>query len=650
MASQLAHNAQEVLATLRALLDAEAEEVRARNEELYRSRSEHDLEEAGVLLRSVRIDDTARALFGRVKIRVSEDPSRAGHLDRFEVRPGSVVHVRGTDDSGAPSLGAQGVVTARRPGRLTVVFDEPPFDDDASGLDLLRSDDDVTLRRLRDGLDRAGRTEGRAARLVETLLGHTDPRPVRAGAFTPLDEALNEDQQHASELCVFAEDLALVHGPPGTGKTRVLVDVVRQCVQRGERVLCLTASNAAVDNLAIALLDAEPGLMLARAGHPARVHPALEEHTLMGLTHSHELRKLARKLFDEAHTLLRTARRRSDRGREAWRREREARVEAGRLFADARRLERQAVEDVLERTRVLCGTLTGYESELPDDVRFDVLVVDEASQVLTPALLLGALRAGRVVLAGDHRQLPPTVISLAAARDGLATTAFDRLMTRDDADGFAHMLTVQHRMHEALMAFPSERFYDGKLRAHPSVAGHTLLDLEVEPSDDLQPERPLDVVDTAGAGHEERSHEGTESRENPGEVELVERFVRAAVQGGLPADRIGVVTPYSAQSALVATTLHDLVDAGLEVDSVDGFQGREKELIVLTAVRSNTMGEIGFVADERRLNVAITRARRKLVVIGDSATLSVDDTWSALFQHAMESGAYRSCFELAPPS
>jgi superfamily I DNA and/or RNA helicase len=646
MASQLAHPVTERIDRLRALLEEEAAEVRARNEELHKSKGERELEEAGVLLRGARLDNTSRALFGRVKVLLREDPARRGHLDRFEVRPGSVVNVRGTDDSGNPALGAAGIVTARRPGRLTVVFDETPSNVETRGIDLLRSDDDVTLRRLRDGLDRAARTEGSAAKLIETVLGHRAPRAVRPGAYQPLDDQLNDDQQRASTLGVFAEDLALVHGPPGTGKTRVLVDVVRQCVERGERVLCLTASNAAVDNLALGLIRAAPDLRLARAGHPARVHPALEERTLMGLTQQHELRKLARNLFDEAHELLRTARRRSDRGREAWRREREARVEAGRLFADARRLERQAVDDVLEKTRVLCGTLTGYESELPDDVRFDVLIVDEASQALTPALLLGVQRAGRVVLAGDHRQLPPTVISKGAARGGLPVTAFDELMAHEQADGFAHMLTVQHRMHEDLMAFPSDRFYESRLRAHEAVAAHTLADLDVGASDDLRPERAFEVIDTAGAGHEERSHEGTESRENPGEAELVERLVRAAIVGGLSPEHIGVVTPYAAQSALIATTLHELVEEGLEVDSVDGFQGREKELILVSAVRSNTLGEVGFVSDVRRLNVAITRARRKLVVIGDSATLSSDETWRAFFQHAMDTGVYRSCFEL----
>jgi superfamily I DNA and/or RNA helicase len=527
-----------------------------------------------------------------------------------------------------------------------VVFEERPSSDSGS-FDLIRTNDDVTLRRMAEGLAALESLEGRQASHLGILLGHGEAKPTRPGQLTLLDEALNDDQRKAVEHGVFAEDLALIHGPPGTGKTRVLVEVVRQCLERGERVLCLTASNAAVDHLAISLLDKDPSLPLARAGHPARVHSALEAHTFAGLTDAHELRRLARRLFDEAHELLRGARRRSDRGRDAWQREREARVEAGRLFADARRLERQAVEEVARKARVLCGTLTGFARELPEDTRFDVLVVDEASQAITPALLLGLPRAGRLVLAGDHRQLPPTVLSLEASKKGLSRTAFDEWMARDEEGSVSHMLTVQHRMHASLMTFPSTRFYEERLVAHEAVASHSLEDLEVADGEGvLLLERPLDIVDTAGAGHEERHAESSESRDNPGEAALVERLVRALAEGGLSPEKIGVITPYSAQAGLLGAQLADLMEQGLEVDSVDGFQGREKEAIFFSAVRSNALSAVGFLADVRRLNVAITRARRKLIVVADSATLSTDETWSAFFDHAIQSAGYRSCFEL----
>lgn len=635
------------LSAFEAMLQAEGREVRARNEELFFGKGDKELESSGLLLRGAKVEEEGRALFGRARLTLGDDPSRRGHLDRFEARPGSMVWVREKDDSGKTALGVQGIVIGKRAGRVVVVFEDAAAVNDRATLDLLRGDDEVTLRRMEGGLDRCRGLEGSGLRLLEVVLGHSAPRPPRVGAWDPFDTALNDDQRRAAELAVFSEDLALVHGPPGTGKTRVLVEVVRQCHARGERVLCLTASNAAVDNLAISLLEADSKLSLARAGHPARVHPLLEGHTLAGLSDAHELRQLAKKLLDEAHGLLRSARRRSDRGRDAYQREREARVEAGKLFADARRLERQAVDDVLERTRVLCGTLTGYERELPPGARFDVLVIDEASQALTPALLLGLPRAGRIVLAGDHRQLPPTVLSLQAQKLGLSVTTFDELMTREDASSYAHMLTVQHRMHESLMAFPSARFYDNQLIAHDDVALHSLEDLDLTDGEWVMPERPLDVIDTAGASLEERRSEGSESRDNPGEAALIERAVRALVDAGLTPREVGVIAPYAAQVGFLSAALSDLVEEGLEVDTVDGFQGREKQAIIVSCVRSNASGEVGFVSDPRRMNVAITRARRKLYVVGDSATLSYDPLWASFFEHAIAAGAYRSCFELS---
>jgi hypothetical protein len=645
--AKLSPQATDTIAKLERLLGLEEREAHKRTEELYKGKSARELDDAGVLLRAARVVDASPALFGRVRIVVRDDPQRQGHVERFEARPGSVVRLMGRDDDGALEERASGVITRRGRGQLEAVFDDGAADAEGQ-IDILRAEDDVTLRRLRDGLRDAQRAEGRAARLVELVLGAAAPRPTRSSTFPMLDARLHEDQQIAVRHGVLAEDVALVHGPPGTGKTRVLVEIVRQCVARGERVLCLTASNAAVDHLALSVLAADPSISLARIGHPARVAAELEEHTLVALTAAHERRKLASELLDQAFRLLRTARRRSDRGREAWSREREVRAEAGKLFADARNLERQAARDVVERARVLCGTLTGFRFEVPQDLELDVLLVDEASQALTPALLLGAARVRRIVLAGDHKQLPPTVLSREAADGGLAVTAFEQLCQADTAFAISRMLTVQHRMHEELMAFPSRRFYGDKLTADPSVAQHTLRDLGVVDDDATAIDRVLDVIDTAGAGYEETQPKGSESRENAGEADVVARVVRGLVEGGLAPKQIGVLTPYSAQVGRIERQLSDLLDHGLEVDSVDGFQGREKEAVVFSAVRSNEACEVGFLADARRLNVAITRARRKLVVVGDSATLSADALWSAFFDDAIARGAHRSVFEVVP--
>ena len=647
--SKLSTAALDSLAHLSALLQAEERHAREEAAKAREGKSERNLEAEGSLCRNARLDAQRGALFGRVRVDFVEDPARPGHIDLFEVRPGSTVRVREKTPEGQPALGAMGVVVRKSPGRFSVVFDDTPNPEDPQSVSLVRTDDDVTLRRMAEAISQAKTLEGTRARLLEVVLGVASPKSTRVGTWAPLDEALHADQKSAVEHGVFSEEIALVHGPPGTGKTRVLVEIVRQCVARGEKVLCLTASNTAVDHLALSLLQAAPDLSLARAGHPARVHPLLESHTLAGLTDQHERRKLANKLLDEAFEILRGARRRSDRGRDAWRREREARAEAGKLFADARRLERQAVDEVLRTTQVLCGTLTGYQKELRDDARFDVLVVDEASQVLSPALLLGLLRAGRVVLAGDHRQLPPTVLSRAAAKDGLAETVFERLIEQDEGGDVSHMLRVQHRMHPSLMHFPSQEFYNERLLAHESVTSISLNDIVA--FDETQqyialPERNLDVIDTAGAGMEERQNESSESRDNPGEAKILENWIRLLLAAGIHTKDIGVVTPYAAQVAHLNRALSECVAEGLEIDSVDGFQGREKEIILVSAVRSNATGEIGFLSDARRLNVAMTRAKRKLIVVGDSATLSQDPLWDRFFAQAIERSSYRSVFEL----
>ena len=202
------------------------------------------------------------------------------------------------------------------------------------------------------------------------------------------------------------------------------------------------------------------------------------------------------------------------------------------------------------------------------------------------------------------------------------------------------MLTVQHRMPEILMGFPSNRFYEDKLKAHETVKSNNLSDLGIEGH------RSLELIDTSGAGLDESRQEEHSSIENQGQADLAIKQVRALLDAGLKPEQIGVIAPYSAQVVLISNALSDLVELGLEVDSVDGFQGREKEVIVFDAVRNNSNAEIGFLADERRLNVALTRAKKKLYLIADAATLSSNSTWSAFFDYAMECGAYRSYFEL----
>jgi predicted DNA helicase len=369
------------------------------------------------------------------------------------------------------------------------------------------------------------------------------------------------------------------------------------------------------------------------------VLPALRAHTLDLLAEAHGDARQARRRAKEAFALFRKAGKFMRTAPEPGTRQ-QMRQEARALLADARALEARAVEQVLDRATVLCATLTGLDADVLGQRQFDLAVIDEAAQCTEPACWLPLLRSRRVVLAGDHCQLPPTIVSAEAAADGFGVSLMERLALQHGA-AVTRRLQVQYRMHAAIMAYSSAAFYDGALTAHASVAAHRLCDLPGVTAEPLTA-TAVQFIDTAGAGYDEQPEPGGESRLNPQEADLVCRKVRALLTAGVAADAVAVITPYAAQ---VRWLRERLAVAGLEIDSVDGFQGREKEAVVLSLVRSNPEGELGFLTDVRRMNVALTRARRKLLVIGDSATLSCHPFYEGLFRYFESIDAHHSVWE-----
>jgi superfamily I DNA and/or RNA helicase len=477
------------------------------------------------------------------------------------------------------------------------------------------------------------------AELRAVLLGEAEPGFEGDGEIGFLDPALNDSQREAVRLALAARDLAIIHGPPGTGKTTTVVELVRQAVRAGQRVLVCAPSNLAVDNLLEKLLAW--GEKAVRLGHPARVLPQLREHTLDLMVEQHPDMRQARRLVKDAFALFRQASKFTRAKPEPGYR-RDLRQEARALLADARKLENQALERILDETPILCSTTTALDSEVIGQRRFDLVVIDEACQSTEPGCWIPLLRADRVVLAGDHCQLPPTILSADAARQGFGISLLERLAGRF-GEQVTRLLTIQYRMHEHIMDFSSREFYEGRLQADDTVRRHLLRDLPgVTLTAGPLGENPVEFIDTAGAGLDEEKEPDGESRLNPGEADLVARKVRALVEMGVRPEDIAVIAPYAAQ---VRRLRQQLALQGLEIDSVDGFQGREKEVVVLSLVRSNSDGEIGFLADVRRTNVALTRARRKLLVIGDSATLSVLPFYQRLFEYFEAIGAYRTVWE-----
>ncbi len=449
---------------------------------------------------------------------------------------------------------------------------------------------------------------------------------------------LNEWQRKAVAKALGVKDVALVHGPPGTGKTTVLIEIIRQTISRGQFVFATAPSNTACDNFLEGL--AASGVPALRLGHPARIMKHLREHTLDFKLASHPLAKTVDQLENELHRIFLKRERRRDR-RALGRDEREEMAEAvRRLKSEIRELDAKIFSQVVLQAPVMVGTHTSAADPILKNKIFDLLVIDEASQATEPSTWIPLVRARKVILAGDHFQLPPTVRSKKAEEQGLGKTLFERFHQLLGEEWKA-LLRIQYRMHEKIMSFSSHEFYGGQLIADESVKDHTLADLK-HVQRHKETEEVFLYLDTAGRGFEEALEPGSESRFNREEANLVLNHLDRLLRSGVLAREIAVISPYSAQVRLLSSLMPD---PAIEVDSVDGFQGREKEAVILSLVRSNVEGEMGFLTDTRRMNVAMTRAKRKLIVIGDSATLAHIPFYRDFIRYAESIGAYRSVWE-----
>ena len=540
---------------------------------------------------------------------------------------------------GGAASGWRGVVSRMQRDSIQVAFAQwPEPESEQSTFRLDRSSDEIARQRQRQGLEKARGASGtRLAGLRDVLLGFQPPAFQNFTDFTPLDKNLNEAQCEAVGFALSAEDIAILHGPPGTGKTTTVVELMRQIVRNGQNVLAVAPSNLAVDNMLERLLAA--GENAIRLGHPARVLPELRQHTLDVMVENHPDVRLAHRLVREARD-LRTQASKYRRARPEPGARQALRQEARQMLADARKIEDQVVERLLSAAQIVCATTTGLDRDLLSGRIFDWCVMDEASQS-TEAGAWGPLQyARRLVLAGDHCQLPPTVISPQALAEGFNISLMERLVTQSEG-GLARRLAVQYRMHQEIMAFSSDEFYEGDLRADPSVASHLLQDLPGVAANELTG-TALHFIDTAGASYDEEMEADGDSRLNPMEAVLVVKKVQALLEAGAAPADIAVISPYAAQVRLLRQQLQQ---PDIEIDSVDGFQGREKEAVVVSLVRSNRDGEIGFLADVRRMNVALTRARRKLIVIGDSATVTSHPFYQRMVSFFETIGAYHSVWE-----
>jgi len=491
----------------------------------------------------------------------------------------------------------------------------------------------------------------RLAELRDILLGDAAPR------FTEEQVAgipvLNASQNEAVRKIVQAKDVAIIHGPPGTGKTTTLVQAILKSLETQKRLLVTAPSNTAVDLLTEKL--ANEGLNVIRIGNPSRVSDVLLEHTLDAQIMNHRSYKNLkdyRKTAEEYRRMAFQFKRKF--GYEERAQRQFFKSESKRLLDEADRVEEYITEDLLNNVQVITCTLVGAANKAIRHLEYDTVFIDEAAQALEPACWIPISRAKRVVLAGDHFQLPPTVKSFEAEKGGLSKTLFEKCIERQPE--VAVMLKTQYRMHHHIMEFSNQQFYQGELSAHESVHSSDLHQFDPH----FAPGLAVEFVDTAGCGYNEVETPESSSSANPDEANLLLNHLAHLLKDYTPATgeeaaplRIGVIAPYRAQINYLQDRvehmppLHELRQKRLlSVGTVDSFQGQERDIIYISMTRSNEKGEIGFLADVRRMNVAMTRAKKKLVIVGDSATLSQHPYYAAFLTYVESINSYRSAWEL----
>ena len=477
----------------------------------------------------------------------------------------------------------------------------------------------------------------------DLVLGSRKPEsydPISIQELVFLNPHLNQWQKEAVALAQATKDVALLHGPPGTGKTTVLIEIIRQEIQKEKFVFATAPSNTACDHLLECLVAA--GVPALRMGHPARIMRNLRKHTLDFRLAHHPMASQIEELEAELDRLTRQKERKYERGSMSYEDKQDIREEVSRLRNEIDAIDDLIFDQVFHDAPVIVGTLTSAMDKLLKKKKFDLLVVDEATQATEPSSWIPILKAEKIILAGDHFQLPPTVRSKEAEKGGLTVTLFERLH-RNLGPEWKSLLRVQYRMNEKIMKFSSKEFYDEKLIADESVRDHTLADLPGVERNELSQD-VFSYIDTAGKGFEEELELGSESRMNREEGQLLIEELKKILAAGVAPDQIAVISPYSAQVRLLSSLSPH---PEIEVDSVDGFQGREKEVVLVSLVRSNFEGEMGFLADTRRMNVAMTRAKRKLVVIGDSGTISNIGFYRDFIKYAESIGGYKSVWEIS---
>ncbi|RAH15488.1 MAG: hypothetical protein CMB56_003125 [Methanobacteriota archaeon] len=527
----------------------------------------------------------------------------------------------------------EGTVLDRTRKRIRVVVTETPEDLRRGNWRLDRAANRIAHDRMNDALDSFALNEFSPTPLDEILMGSLHdintssktppeiPKKKRISNNVNISDLRLNNSQFEAVMGALTQRLTLIQGPPGTGKTYTAIEILSVMVKHKVGPILATAdSNVAVDNLLQGLL--QKGINAVRIGQPVKVREKLRESTLTAKMSHHSLNEDIDAIFSENNQIKKNISKL--RGKEKGL----AHRDMNKNWKEIRMMEKRIIEDIIDDSEVIVATCIGVAHKSIADRKFPVVLIDEATQATETATLVPIVRGARqLILIGDHQQLPPTIISRRAEEGGFSRSLFERLI---DAGIEPLILKTQYRMHPSISEFPSLKFYKGLLE--DGVSSHD----RMAPSGFIWPNWDLPVAFIPVEGIEGTDTENA-SRFNSEEATKVTDIVCKLIESKeIMPDQIGVITPYNGQVRLISDYFENLGGvgknepfSGLEIRSVDGYQGREKDVIIFSTVRSNEMGEVGFLSDRRRLNVALTRAKRGLIIIGNPATLKRDDVWSS---------------------
>ena len=527
---------------------------------------------------------------------------------------------------------------------------------------------DVTFRRMEENLVNLS-IKGKDALEYSLHKRHPqeDDEDILNKSLTFKDKSLNESQKKAIKRALASRNFFLIHGPFGTGKTRTLIELINQEYLLGSKILATAESNAAIDNILERLSKSSSEINLTRLGHPQRVDKENIKYTLAYKVENHplnekieELREKIEKLskkrdeytkptpryrrgYSDSEIFRLGVQRQGGRGISPstmnsmanWI---EKNKDVDELHNAIKDLENNIIHDIVDKSDVILSTNSSAALEAIEKTKFNIAIVDEASQATIPSVLIPIAKAQKFVLAGDHKQLPPTIISSKALE--LEDTLFEELINKYPDK--SALLNTQYRMNQLLMEFPNSEFYNSKLDSAETVKDIVITDIieenklseteKVKIEDQLLSDKqPLIFVDTSEIDKNgEKKLKDSKSIINLAEAETTLEIVDFYQKLGIDDKDIGIISPYADQVSLIKNK------TDIEVKTVDGFQGREKEIIIISTVRSNDKGKIGFLSDLRRLNVALTRAKRKLIIIGNKETLKTHPTYERLIEYANE--------------